>query len=138
MTLFLRLIVACGFFLDAGVGLIALVLPQQLDPWLDIPYRNNPALAAFGGSEFLVVAVVYVLVFLEPRRRAFLFWILALDQTFATIVPAIEVLRGHIPASIKTIGPIPFVAALALAYVWAALRFSKGDSSTARSSSSGT
>jgi hypothetical protein len=134
VTLFLRLIVACGFCLDAGVGLIALVLPQQLDPWLDIPFRDNPALAAFGGGEFIVVALVYALVFIEPRRRAFLFWVLALDQGFATILPAIEVLRGHIPASIKTIGPIPFVAALAIAYVWAALRFSKGDPSTARSS----
>jgi hypothetical protein len=138
MTLFLRLIVACGFFLDAGVGLIALVLPQQLEPWLDIPYRDNPALATFGGGEFIVVAAVYVLLFLEPRRRAFLFWILALDQTFATILPALEIARGHIPASIKTIGPIPFVAALAIVYVWAALRFSKGDPNTARSSSRGT
>jgi hypothetical protein len=133
MTLFLRLIVACGFCLDAGVGLIALILPQQLDPWLDIPYRNNPALAAFGGSEFLVVAVVYALVFLEPRRRAFLFWVLALDQAFATVVPVMEVVRGHIPASIKTIGPIPLVAALTIAYIWAALRFGKGDPNTARS-----
>src|SRR5471032_1115572 len=131
MTLFLRIIVACGFCLDAGVALIALVVPQQLEPWLDIPYRNNPALAAFGGGEFAVMAVVYALVFLQPQRRAFLFWILALDQGFATVLPAIEVLRGHIPATIKTVGPIPLVAILALAYVWAALRLGKRDGAVA-------
>jgi len=131
MTLFLRIIVACGFCLDAGVALIALVVPQQLEPWLDIPYRNNPALAAFGGGEFAVMAVVYALVFLQPQRRAFLFWILALDQGFATILPTLEVLRGHIPSTIKTVGPIPFVAIWAIAYVWAALRFGKRDDAVA-------
>jgi hypothetical protein len=46
-----------------------------------------------------------------------LLWLIALDQAFAAILPAYEIARGHVVATWKTIGPIPFNAALAAIYV---------------------
>lgn len=139
MTLFYRIIIACGFLLDAGVALIALALPQLLESFLDIPYHDSPALAAFAGGEFAVVAVLYAIALRDPRRYPFLFWIFALDQGLATIIPAIEILRGHVPATFMTVAPIPVVAILCILYIRSAIQLAREPSSAApRSTSRGT
>jgi hypothetical protein len=47
-------------------------------------------------------------------------WLVALDQLFAALLPGIEVLRGHLPATLKIIAPMPISLALAAVYVLAA------------------
>lgn len=126
MIPFLRVAVAIGFCIDAGVAVIALFFPQMLGPLLDIPARD-PALATFAGGEFAIMTIVYALAFRDPRRFAVLFWIIAADQAAGAILPALEIARGHLAATIKTVGPIPAVAILAIVYAWGAVRLAKNE-----------
>lgn len=121
MTLVTRIAVAVGLCVDAGVALLCFFFQQQLGPLLDIPLKD-PALTTIAGGEYLVVAIVYALLLRDPRRYHPLFWLIALDQAFAVALPALEIARGNVAGTIKTIGPMPFNAALAAIYVWAALR----------------
>ena len=47
---------------------------------------------------------------------------MALDQVLAALLPGIEIARGHIPATFKTLAPMPINAALVIVYVLAARR----------------
>ena len=119
MKNFLRMAVAIGFCVDAGVAILALFFQAQLGPLLDIPLKD-PALTTIAGGEFIVVALVYALVFREPERYRSLLWLCALDQAFAVLLPGIEIARGNVAATFKTLGPIPFSALLAVLYAWGA------------------
>jgi hypothetical protein len=113
---FLRLMLAIGFFIDVGFGVLALFFQPLLPALLDLRVRD-PALTTVTGGEFLVVALVYVAIFRAPRRFNALLWIVALDQFFAATLVAIEISRGHIPGTWKTIGPIPINLALCAIYL---------------------
>ncbi|GAC1597555.1 MAG: hypothetical protein NVS3B28_29420 [Candidatus Velthaea sp.] len=121
MTRILRIAVAIGFFIDAGVAQLCFFFQQQLGPLLDIPLKD-PALTTIAGGEYVVVALVYALVFRDLERYRGLLWLLALDQAFAAALPALEIFRGSVAGTLKTIGPIPFSVLLAAIYVWGATR----------------
>lgn len=104
-----------------GVAVIALFFQAQLGPLFDIPLKD-PALTTIAGGEYIVVALIYVLVFREPERYRSLLWLCMLDQAFAALLPAIEIGRGNVVATIKTLGPIPLNALLAVVYFWGARR----------------
>ncbi len=92
---------------------------SRATPAGDLPLKD-PALTTIAGGDYVVVALVYVLVFREPERYRVLLWLCALDQVFAALLPGIEIARGHVVATLKTIGPIPLNALLAGIYVWGA------------------
>lgn len=117
-----RIAVAIGFCVDCIVAILALFFQSLLGPLFDIPLKD-PALTTIAGGEYVVVALVYVLVFREPERYRALLWLCALDQAFAALLPAVEIVRGNVVATYKTIGPIPFNALLAAVYVWGAAGF---------------
>ncbi|GAC1418844.1 MAG: hypothetical protein NVSMB64_28380 [Candidatus Velthaea sp.] len=121
MTRVLRIAVALGLGIDAGVAVLCFFFQQQLGPLLDIPLKD-PALTTIAGGEYAVVALVYVLILRHPVRFRPLLWLIALDQVFAAFLPALEILRGNVPGTIKTLGPIPFSVLLAAIYVWGAIR----------------
>ncbi len=121
MTNFVRVAVAIGFCIDIFVAVLALFFQPLLGPLFDIPVKD-PALTTIAGGEYVVVALVYLLVFRDARRYRALLWLCALDQAFAALLPAIEIGRGNVVATPKTIGPIPFNALLAVVYAWLASR----------------
>ena len=121
MLLLVRLALAIGFAIDLGVGLLALFAPQLIGPLLDVPV-NDATLAGIAGGEFVVVALVYATAFRDPRRYRALLWICGLDQLFAVVLPALAVAHGTIPATWKTIAPIPFQALLVAILVAGAMR----------------
>lgn len=121
MTNVLRVALAIGFCIDLGVAILCFFFQQQLGPLLDIPLKD-PALTTIAGGEYVVVALVYALAFRDPSRYRALLWLCALDQLFAAALPGLEIARGNVAGTIKTIGPIPFNAALAIVYTWGALR----------------
>lgn len=131
MNTVVRVAVAIGFFIDAGVAILCFFFQQQLGPLLDIPLKD-PALTTIAAGEYVVVAIVYALVLCDPRRFRALFWLIALDQAFAVALPALEIARGNVAGTLKTIGPMPFNAVLAALYVWAAARGETWDASTRR------
>jgi hypothetical protein len=124
MRTFVRMSLAIGFCIDAGVAVVALFFQSLLGPLFDLPLKD-PALTTIAGGEYIVVAFVYALVFREPERYRALLWVCALDQLLAALLPGIEIARGNVAATYKTIGPIPLSALLAAAYVWSALRFAR-------------
>jgi hypothetical protein len=87
-----------------------------LGPLLDVPTKD-PALTTIAGGEYVVVASIYAVLLRDLKKYRVLLWLIALDQAFAAILPAYEIARGHVVATWKTIGPIPFNAALAAIYV---------------------
>jgi hypothetical protein len=117
----LRVALAIGFAIDALVAVLALFAHGLIEPLLDLPVRD-PALTTIAGGEFAVVACVYAAVFRDPRRFRALFWLCALDQAFAVILPALAIAHGEIPGTLKTLGPLPLQAVLALIFVVGARR----------------
>ena len=116
MTVALRIGLVIGGAIDLYVGVLALAAPQLFPALLDIPMRD-PLLAAFGGGEMLVVTLAYVLALRDPRANRILLWICALDQLVAVVMPSLAVAHGAIPATWKTIAPIPLQAALCVLFV---------------------
>jgi uncharacterized membrane protein len=121
MALVLRIAVGVGLCIDTGVAILALFFQSLLGPLFDLPLKD-PALTTIAGGEYIIVALVYVLVLREPERYRALLWLCALDQAFAALLPAIEIARGHVVATWKTIGPIPLSVLLAAVYAWGAAR----------------
>lgn len=111
----LRVAVAIGALVDATVAILALFFQPLLGPLLDVPTKD-PALTTIAGGEYVVVTAIYVAILRDLERYRALLWLVALDQTFAAALPAYEIARGHVVATWKTIGPIPFNLALAIAY----------------------
>ncbi len=112
-----RIAAVIGLCIDAGVAVISLCFQAALGPLFDIPLRD-PAMTTIAGGEYIVVALVYVLYLRDPRRYHDLLWLCALDQTLAALLPALEIWRGNVVATYKTIGPIP--VSLILAGIYAA------------------
>ncbi len=110
-TIAVRAALAIGFCIDIYVAWLALFAPQLIEPLLDIPV-HDPLLAQIAGGEYVVAAAVYALAFRNPGRLHALVWICALDQAFAVVLPALAVLHGQLPATLKTVAPIPFQALL--------------------------
>lgn len=121
MVLWLRIAVVVGLCVDTGVAIIALFFQSLLGPLFDLPLKD-PALTTVAGGEYVVVASVYLLVLREPERYRSLLWLCALDQAFAALLPALEIARGHVVATWKTIGPIPLSVLLSIVYAWGAAR----------------
>jgi hypothetical protein len=117
----LRTALALGFCIDFFVGVLALVAQPLLGPLLDIPVRD-PAVTTIAGGELVVAAGIYAFVLADPRRWRPLLWLCALDQTFGVLLPALEIARGHAPATFKTLGPMPLQLLLVAVYVAAARR----------------
>ena len=120
-TLALRAGLAIGFAIDLYVGVIALFAPQLIAPLMDIPV-HDPAFAQLAGGEFVVAALVYAVVFRDPRHFRILLWLCALDQLFAVVMPANAIAHGAIPSTWKTVAPIPFQALLAVLFAFGATR----------------
>jgi hypothetical protein len=116
---FVKLALAVGVVVDATVAVLALFFQPLLGPLFDIPTKD-PALTTIAGGEYVVVTLVYVLLLRDLERFRPLLWLVALDQAFAALLPGLEIARGHVVATWKTIGPIPFNALLAVVYVTAA------------------
>jgi len=121
MITFLRATVAIGLCVDTTVAILALFFQPLLGPLFDIPVKD-PALTTIAGGEYVVVTLVYALVLRDPERFGPLLWLCALDQAFAALLPAVEIARGNVVATWKTIGPIPLNALLAVCYTVLAAR----------------
>lgn len=121
MGIALRIALVIGFAIDAYVAVLALFAQGLIEPLLDLPVRD-PALTTIAGGEFAVVAWVYAFAFREPRRYRALLWLCALDQLFAVVLPALAIVHGQIPATPKTLGPLPLQLALAAIFVFGAMR----------------
>jgi hypothetical protein len=117
----LRGALVIGFCIDFFVGVLALVAQPLLGPLLDIPVKD-PAVTTIAGGELIVAACIYALVLSDVGRWRPLLWLCALDQTFGVLLPALEIARGHAPATLKTIGPMPLQLILIAIYVLAARR----------------
>ncbi len=117
----LRAAIALGALIDTGVAILALFFQSLLGPLFDIPAKD-PALTTIAGGEYVVVALVYVLLLRDLERYRGLLWLIALDQLFAALLPALEISRGHVAATWKTLGPIPVNLLLVAVYVVAARR----------------
>jgi hypothetical protein len=117
----LRAAIALGALIDTGVAILALFFQSLLGPLFDIPAKD-PALTTIAGGEYVVVALVYVLLLRDLERYRGLLWLIALDQLFAALLPALEISRGHVAATWKTFGPIPVNLLLVAVYVVAARR----------------
>ena len=78
------------------------------------------AVEPLGGGELLVAGFIYVLILRDVERFRPFLWLVALDQLFAALLPGIEVLRGHLPATLKILAPMPINLALVVVYVLAA------------------
>lgn len=111
----LRAAIALGAIVDAGVAILALFFQSLLGPLFDIPTKD-PALTTIAGGEYVVVTLVYVLLLRDLERYRALLWLIALDQLFAGLIPALEISRGHVVATWKTIGPIPLNLLLSAIY----------------------
>ncbi len=112
----LRVALIVGCLIDAGIGLLALFAQPLIPPLLDVPVKD-PALTTIFGGALLVLACIYALVLRDTERWRPLLWLCALDQTFGVLLPALEIARGNVPATLKTIGPMPFQAVLVALYV---------------------
>jgi hypothetical protein len=117
----LRFALLCGFAIDAGVGLLALFAQPLMQPLLDLPLKD-PGVTTILGGELLVVACVYTIVLRDPVRWRPLLWLCAFDQFLGVLLPALEIARGGAPATIKTLGPMPFQLALVAVYIAGAVR----------------
>jgi len=128
-TLVVRVALAIGFLIDLYVGLLAIFAPQFIPPLLDIP-MHDPTLAGLGGAELIVVALIYVVAFRDPARFRVLFWLCALDQAFAVVMPWLAIVHGAVPASWKTVAPIPVQAVMAIVFAVYAARPGRNRSAT--------
>jgi hypothetical protein len=116
LRIVVRVALVIGFCIDAFVGVLCLVAQPLLQPLLDIPVKD-PAVTTIAGGELLVAAGIYAFVFRDPQRWRPLLWLCALDQFFGVLLPAIEIARGHAPATLKTLGPMPLQLVLVAVYV---------------------
>jgi hypothetical protein len=128
-TLVVRIGLAIGGAIDVYVAVLSLFAPQLMQPLLDIPVKD-PAAMQFAGGEFAVAALVYALALRDPVRFRPLFWLCALDQLFAVVLPALGVAHGTLPASWKIVAPIPFQALLLVLFVVYAARPGRNRSAT--------
>ncbi len=110
-----------GFCIDFFVGVLCIVAQPLLQPLLDIPVKD-PAVTTIAGGELLVASVIYALVLRDGKRWHPLLWLCAFDQFLGVVLPALEIARGHAPATIKTLGPMPLQAVLIAFYVIGARR----------------
>lgn len=117
----LRIALTVGALIDGGIAIVALFVPQLMGPLFDVPSRD-PTGTLLAGGEFLVAAFIYVLLLRDSERFRPFLWLVALDQVLAALLPGIEIARGHIPATFKTLAPMPINAALVIVYVLAARR----------------
>ncbi|MGP6158539.1 MAG: hypothetical protein ACLPYS_13725 [Vulcanimicrobiaceae bacterium] len=117
----LRVALIIGFLIDAGIGLLALFAQPLIAPLLDVPVKD-PALTTVFGGTLLVLSCLYMLVLRDGDRWRPLLWLCALDQTFGVLLPAVEIARGNVLATVKTVGPMPFQVVLVVIYVVGALR----------------
>jgi len=117
----LRVAIAIGGLVDITVAVLALFFQPLLGPLFDIPTKD-PALTTIAGGEYLVVTALYLLLLRDLPRYRGLLWLVALDQFLAALLPGIEIARGHVVATWKTLGPIPLNLALAVVYIIAAAR----------------
>jgi hypothetical protein len=83
---------------------------------LDVPVKD-PALTTIFGGALLVLSCIYALVLRDTERWRPLLWLCALDQTLGVLLPALEIARGDVPATVKTIGPMPLQAVLVIIYI---------------------
>ncbi len=125
-TLALKIALAIGVVIDAGVGVLCLVAQPLLGPLLGVPVKD-PAITAFLGGELLVAGTVYALVLTRPARWWPLLWLCAADQTLGVAIPAVQIAIGNVPASLQTIGPMPLQLVLVAIYVVAARRFAASE-----------
>jgi hypothetical protein len=127
----LRIAVAVGGCIDIGVAIVSLFFQSLLEPLFDLPLRD-PALTTIAGGEYVVAALIYATILRGLERYRALLWLIALDQLFAAALPALEIIRGAVVASWKTIGPIPLSTLLCAIYTWGALGspFTRGSAST--------
>jgi hypothetical protein len=114
-TLAVRAALAIGFCIDGFVGLLCLFAQPMIEPLLGLAVKD-PTVTTIAGGELLVAACVYALAFRDPARWRPLLWICALDQTLGVVLPALEIARGNAPATLKTLGPMPFQAVLVALY----------------------
>jgi hypothetical protein len=112
----LRVTLAVGFCIDFFVGVLCVVGQPLLQPLLDIPVKD-PAVTTIAGGELIVASVIYALVLRDVQRWRPLLWLCAFDQFFGVLLPAIEIARGHAPATLKTLGPMPLQAILICVYI---------------------
>ncbi len=117
----LRIALAIGALVDATVAILALFFQPLLGPLLDVPTKD-PALTTIAGGEYVVVTAIYLVLLRDLERYRALLWLVALDQFFAAALPGYEIARGHVAATWKTIGPIPFNAILCAIYLLALRR----------------
>jgi hypothetical protein len=117
----LRVAVGIGALVDVTVAMLALFFQPLLGPLLDVPTKD-PALTTIAGGEYLVATGIYLLLLRDLDRYRGLLWLIALDQLLAALLPGIEIARGHVVASVKTLGPIPFNLLLAGVYLVGAVR----------------
>jgi hypothetical protein len=115
----LRVALVVGAFIDFFVAIVVMVFPQSSAALFDIPV-HDPTAALLGGGELLVAGFIYVLILRDVERFRPFLWLVALDQLFAALLPGIEVLRGHLPATLKILAPMPINLALVVVYVLAA------------------
>ncbi len=120
----LRAALVVGAAIDAMVAVLALFFQQLLGPLLDVPTKD-PALTTVAGGEYVVVTGLYVVLLRDLPRYRVLLWLVALDQLFAALLPGIEIARGHVAATWKTLGPIPLSLALSALYAAGAVRPAK-------------
>jgi hypothetical protein len=118
-TLVLRIALALGFCIDFFVGLLCIVAQPLLQPLLDIPVKD-PAVTTIAGGELIVASVIYALLLRDLTRWKPLLWLCALDQFFGVVLPAIEIARGHAPATFKTLAPMLPQLVLIAIYIGAA------------------
>ena len=121
MLVLVRIALAIGFLIDASVGLVALFAPQEFQPLFDVPVHDT-LVAGIAGGEFLVVAALYAVTAGNPRRYRALLWLLALDQLFAVVLPAMAIANGVLPPTFKIVAPIPVSALLVVIFVVGATR----------------
>jgi hypothetical protein len=117
----LRIALGAGFLIDAYVGLVALFAQRLLPKLLDVPLKD-PTLATLLGGELLVAAAVYAFPLRDPIRFKPLLWVCAVDQLFGVTLPLYEMSRGALPATMKTVGPMPLQLLLVAVYIAGALR----------------
>jgi hypothetical protein len=119
MATILRPALVLGAAIDAFVGIVTMFFPAATAPLFDIP-DHDPTIAFLGGGELIVATFLYLAILRNVTRFRPLLWIVALDQLFAALLPAVEILRGQLPATIKIVGPMPLSLALAVIYAVAA------------------
>jgi len=105
--------------IDAFVGILAVFFQPLMGPLLDIPVKD-PAVTTIAGGEFIVVGLIYLITLRDPQHYRVLLYVVALDQAFAALLAAVEIQRGEVAATWKTLAPIPLSAILAGIYFFSA------------------